>query len=112
MSGAAPGVDSPVPTGSRWERSGMNLESTRGSPQQSNRMELVERSRMMPLRYGVLTAALALGLLPLQAQVAPSPDAPPVSAAPDTPPPISEAPISKIKIHVDLVNFYFTARDR
>jgi VWFA-related protein len=74
-------------------------------------MELIERFRMIPLRYGALTAALALCLLPLQAQVAPSPDAPPVSTAPDVPP-VSEAPITKLKINVNLVNFYFTARDK
>jgi VWFA-related protein len=47
-----------------------------------------------------------------RAQVDPSPDAPPVSNAPDTENTAVDTPVSTLKVNVDLVNFYFTARDK
>ena len=58
-------------------------------------------------------AALLLGLsavLPASAQVAPSPDAPPVGTAPAVPP--EETPAAILKLNVDLVNVFFTVKDK
>ena len=58
-------------------------------------------------------AALLLGLLafiPAKAQVAPSPDAPPVSTAPAPAP--EEEPVATIKMNVNLVDVIFTVKDR
>lgn len=43
------------------------------------------------------------------AQLAPSPDAPPVSHAPAPPP--DEKPIASFKVHVNLVDLFFTVKD-
>jgi VWFA-related protein len=48
-------------------------------------------------------------LLPAVAQLAPSPDAPPVSTAPVPP---EEAPGTLLKLNVDLVNVLFTVKDK
>lgn len=45
-----------------------------------------------------------------RAQVAPAPDAPPVSTAPDTPP--EGAPLTTLKLNVDLVDVFFTVKDK
>src|SRR5579875_876005 len=45
-------------------------------------------------------------------QIIDSPDAPPVSTAPPTPATVPDKPVSTLKVNVDLVNFYFTARGR
>src|SRR5579875_3222215 len=59
---------------------------------------------------------LVLGMMALGgfagAQIIDSPDAPPVSTAPPTPPPATEKPVSTLKVNVNLVNFYFTARGK
>jgi VWFA-related protein len=44
------------------------------------------------------------------AQLAPSPDAPPVSTAPDTT--AEEAPVTTLKINVNLVDLFFTVKDK
>ena len=65
---------------------------------------------MRPL-WGV--AALLLGLpalVPAVAQLAPSPDAPPVSTAPAAAP--EETPVATLKLNVDLVNVFFTVKDK
>lgn len=65
------------------------------------------------MRLSALAAILALGLaLPLCAQEAPSPDAPPpVSHAP-TEQPANDQPIETLKVNVNLVNVYFSVRDK
>jgi VWFA-related protein len=61
-----------------------------------------------------VAAALLIGLAALpatgRAQLAPSPDAPPVSNAP--PPPPDEAPVAKFKVTVNLVDLFFTVKDK
>lgn len=47
-----------------------------------------------------------------QGQIIDSPDAPPVSTAPATPAAMTETPVSTLKVNVNLVNFYFTARSK
>jgi VWFA-related protein len=63
-------------------------------------------------RWGV--AALLLGLPVLVptgwAQLAPSPDAPPVSTAPDTAP--EDQPVATFKLNVNLVDVFFTVKDK
>jgi VWFA-related protein len=59
-------------------------------------------------------AALLLGLSGLvpaaSAQLAPSPDAPPVSTAPAPPP--DEQPVATLKLDVNLVDLFFTVKDK
>ncbi len=70
------------------------------------------------MRIGMVVAALLFGLplgLPCLvpaawAQLAPSPDAPPVSTAP-APPPEAE-PMGTLKINVNLVDLFFTVKDK
>jgi VWFA-related protein len=49
-------------------------------------------------------------LVPVRAQVAPSPDAPPVSTAPAPTP--EDVPLATLKLNVDLVNVLFTVKDK
>ena len=44
------------------------------------------------------------------AQLAPSPDAPPVSTAPAPPP--DETPVATFKVNVNLVDLFFTVKDK
>ena len=67
-------------------------------------------------KYRILPALLGLGLVlaagvsvPAKAQMLPSPDAPPVSHAPDTSNQVVQMNVPKLKVNVNLVNFYFTA---
>ncbi len=64
--------------------------------------------------YWVGVAALWIGLPALPAtgwaQLAPSPDAPPVSTAPAPPP--DETPEETLKVQVNLVDLFFTVRDK
>lgn len=66
------------------------------------------------MRLGVRINALWVGLLVLPAmgwaQLAPSPDAPPVSTAPAPPP--DETPVENLKVQVNLVDLFFTVRDK
>jgi len=66
----------------------------------------------MRMRWGV--AALLLGLPALVpagwAQLAPSPDAPPVSTAPDAAP--EQEPVATLKLSVNLVDVVFTVKDK
>ncbi len=65
------------------------------------------------MRYGVGIAVLLLGLPVLPAawaQLAPSPDAPPVSTAPAPPP--DETPVATFKQTVNLVDLFFTVKDK
>lgn len=68
----------------------------------------------MPFR--VLVRILVLGLLAasaagLNAQLAPSPDESPVSHAPP-PKPEDDAPMTTLKVDVNLVNLFFTVKDK
>jgi VWFA-related protein len=65
----------------------------------------------MRSRWGI--AALLLGLpalVPAWAQLAPSPDAPPVSTAPGTAP--EYVPVATLKLNVNLVDVIFTVKDK
>ena len=65
------------------------------------------------MRYGVGMAVLLVGLPVLPAawaQLAPSPDAPPVSTAPAPPP--DETPVATFKQTVNLVDLFFTVKDK
>jgi VWFA-related protein len=59
-------------------------------------------------------AAVMVGLTALPAagwaQLAPSPDAPPVSHAPAAPP--DETPVASFKVNVNLVDLFFTVKDK
>jgi VWFA-related protein len=58
-------------------------------------------------------AVLLLGLpalIPAWAQLAPSPDAPPVSTAPGPPP--GDQPVATLKLNVNLVDVIFTVKDK
>jgi VWFA-related protein len=76
------------------------------------------KSAFHPLRAAaVLMAAGMVAALMLPGscalgQIIDSPDAPPVSTAPPTPAPVSAKPVTTLKVNVDLVNFYFTARGK
>ena len=66
----------------------------------------------MRLRLGVAAFLLGLPALSLAgwAQLAPSPDAPPVSTAPAPPP--EEESVATFKINVNLVDVFFTVKDK
>jgi VWFA-related protein len=72
----------------------------------------------MQLRFVTLTVFLAgAGILALDAgrafaQTAPSPDAPPVSTAPDTTQQDEQQPATTLKVNVNLVSNYFSVRDK
>jgi VWFA-related protein len=67
--------------------------------------------RVAPAFVG-LGLAMAVATLPARGQVLPSPDAPPVSNAPDTSNQVMQMKVPKLKVNVNLVNFYFTAFNR
>lgn len=66
------------------------------------------------MRMRLAAAVLAIGLvgIPMAAwgQLAPSPDAPPVSTAP--PPPPDQTPVATFKLNVNLVDVFFTVKDK
>jgi VWFA-related protein len=66
----------------------------------------------MLLRIGIAAMVVGLSVFPAAgwAQLAPSPDAPPVSNAP--PPPPDEAPVATFKMNVNLVDLFFTVKDK
>ncbi len=66
----------------------------------------------MHVRFGIAAVLIGLTALPAAgwAQLAPSPDAPPVSNAPAPPP--DEAPVATFKMNVNLVDLFFTVRDK
>jgi VWFA-related protein len=72
----------------------------------------------MPLRPSILAVLLAsAGIFGLDtdrliAQAAPSPDAPPVSTAPDTTQQDNQLPTTTLKVNVNLVSNYFSVRDK
>jgi VWFA-related protein len=65
----------------------------------------------MKMRCAVAVALLGLSGVPLAwSQLAPSPDAPPVSTAPAPPP--DETPVATFKVNVNLVDLFFTVKDK
>ncbi|MGD0735025.1 MAG: VWA domain-containing protein [Terracidiphilus sp.] len=60
-------------------------------------------------RFGIAVALLSLPVAGW-AQLAPSPDAPPVSHAPAPPP--DETPVATFKVNVNLVDVFFTVKDK
>ncbi len=58
------------------------------------------------------TGLLCLGAAAGVAQSAPSPDAPPVSTAPDTTQQDDQLPTTTLKVNVNLVSLYFSVRDK
>ncbi len=67
--------------------------------------------RVVPALVG-FGLAVAIATVPVLGQVLPSPDAPPVSNAPDTSNQVMQMKVPKLKVNVNLVNFYFTAFNR
>lgn len=65
----------------------------------------------MLIRVLVLTGLLAASGAGLHAQLAPSPDEAPVSHAPP-PKPEEEAPVTTLKVDVNLVNLFFSVTDK
>jgi VWFA-related protein len=65
----------------------------------------------MRMRYGIAAVLLAVPWFSGAgwAQLAPSPDAPPVSAAPAEP---EEAPVATLKVNVNLVDVFFTVKGK
>ncbi len=65
-----------------------------------------------PRGVGIAALLVSLPVLPAmgRAQLAPSPDAPPVSTAPAPPP--DETPAENLKVQVNLVDLFFTVRDK
>ncbi len=72
-------------------------------------MHLCAFKRFVPL---VLTAASCFAPVFLAAQSAPSPDAPPMSTAPDTSQTQEDQSTETLKVNVNLVSLYFTVRDK
>jgi len=66
--------------------------------------------RMRPMGTAALLVGLAVAPVIGWAQLAPSPDAPPVSTAPAPPP--DETPMENLKVQVNLVDLFFTVRDK
>ena len=66
----------------------------------------------MRMRSGVAALVLVLPLVPAagRAQLAPSPDAPPVSTAPAMP--ADQTPVATFKLNVNLVDLFFTVKDK
>ncbi len=66
----------------------------------------------MKMRLAVAAALLGLPCMPaaVWAQLAPSPDAPPVSTAPAPPP--DETPVATFKVNVNLVDLFFTVKGK
>jgi hypothetical protein len=66
----------------------------------------------MSVRWGVAALLLGLTCLPAAAwaQLAPSPDAPPVSTAPAPAP--EEESVATFKVNVNLVDVFFTVKDK
>jgi VWFA-related protein len=65
----------------------------------------------MSLRTVVLLGLLAASAVGLHAQLAPSPDESPVSTAPP-PKPEDNEPVATLKVDVNLVNLFFTVKDK
>ncbi len=62
-------------------------------------------------QWGIAVLLLGLpALVPAQAQLAPSPDAPPVSTAPAPAP--EDQPVTTLKLNVNLVDVIFTVKDK
>jgi VWFA-related protein len=71
------------------------------------------RLRAIHLAAFIAGAGLfCLGTGKIWAQAAPSPDAPPVSTAPDTTQQDEQAPATTLKVNVNLVSNYFSVRDK
>ncbi|MGB3631147.1 MAG: VWA domain-containing protein [Terracidiphilus sp.] len=66
----------------------------------------------MHLKFGIAAVLVGLAGLPLagRAQLAPSPDAPPVSTAPAAP--ADETPMTTFKVNMNLVDLFFTVKDK
>lgn len=66
------------------------------------------------MRLGVVIALISAGLplfpAAVRGQLAPSPDAPPVSNAPALPP--DDAPAATLKVNVNLVDLFFTVKNK
>jgi VWFA-related protein len=65
--------------------------------------------RILPLAAALLLALPVLSI-PATGQLAPSPDAPPVSNAPDAPP--EDQSVATFKLEVNLVDLFFTVKDK
>ncbi len=60
----------------------------------------------------VALTLLASATAPLHAQLAPSPDAAPISNAPPPKPESDDEPLTTLKVDVNLVSLYFTVKDK
>ena len=69
--------------------------------------------RLPQPRWAVLLCALVCAAtMPIVAQVAPSPDAPPQGPAGDPNQDDQQAPLETLKVNVNLVSLYFTVHDK
>jgi VWFA-related protein len=66
---------------------------------------------LLPGKVVLLLVALPLATVAAWAQLVPSPDAPPVSTAPP-PPPETQESMGTLKINVNLVDLFFTVKDK
>jgi hypothetical protein len=66
---------------------------------------------LRPPKFVLVACALACFAAGAAAQLAPSPDASPISTAP-APKPDDDAPITTLKVNVNLVNLYFSVKDK
>ena len=79
-------------------------------------MRLLSMRRMLPNPLKIVVLVALIGMMAgaateMEAQLAPSPDASPVSNAPP-PKPEDENPVLTLKVDVNLVNLYFTVKDK
>ena len=76
------------------------------------RLFLKSRAAWASLVLGASALMFVLSPVGVQAQLAPSPDASPVSSAPPPPPEDPDAPVTTLKAEVNLVSLYFSVKDK
>ena len=76
-------------------------------------MSLTKRPRLrLPVQILALMSVLIASSPSVRAQLAPSPDAAPVSKAPAPKPEEDDEPVTTLKSQTNLVNLYFTVKDK
>jgi VWFA-related protein len=87
-------------------------ESPFGSANPSKILKMQHGIRYQQMGILLLLAVLAASSAPLRAQLAPSPDAAPVSNAPAPKVEEEDEPVTTLKAEVNLVNLFFTVKDK